>query len=294
MSKHSSGMSKTPRVTAAEKRQLTSPEGEEPPLQRRRGSLPDLPSLLKEAPPLQEMILKAISSEQFTTKLVPILAPLLSEAIGDLIKPVISMSINAAVKEATEHLQAQITQQQQVIDKQNERIIILQSRCAEIESNSNKTEYHLDNLEQYTRRNSLRFINMPIANPKSTDDAVIKLCRDRLGVELDKSEIDRSHVLNKPRDGRASVIVKFVAYNKRAEVYSQKKKLKGNKDKLFITEDLTKARHSLIQRLILCRTSSKISSFWTQDGRIYACRNQGATPKLIETVDDIARLVSQS
>jgi hypothetical protein len=41
-------------------------------------------------------------------------------------------------------------------------------------------------------------------------------------------------------------------------------------DRIFVTEDLTKHRQSIVKELNIARKAKKISSFWTFDGRMFA------------------------
>ena len=73
----------------------------------------------------------------------------------------------------------------------------------------------MESQEQYSRRTSLRFHNVrvPVDNrgqkihPVNTDDLVIKICKDKLGIELSINDIGRSHVIRKVKDGKSQVIV---------------------------------------------------------------------------------------
>ena len=52
--------------------------------------------------------------------------------------------------------------------------------------------------------------------------------------------IGRSHPISEAKDGKISIIVRFPTYRQRHMVFSNKRKLKGSKDKMFTAEDLTK------------------------------------------------------
>jgi hypothetical protein len=53
--------------------------------------------------------------------------------------------------------------------------------------------------------------------------------------------------LGEAKDGKISIIVRFLTYRQRHVVFSNKRKLKGNKDKMFIAENLTKYRYDLLR-----------------------------------------------
>ena len=76
---------------------------------------------------------------------------------------------------------------------------------------------------------------------ENTDAAVINIMTNKLGLQVNDTDLDRSHRIGrktqrstKPRP----IIVKFVSYKVRAEVFSNKRGLK--KTGLGITENLTR------------------------------------------------------
>jgi len=53
-------------------------------------------------------------------------------------------------------------------------------------------------------------------------------------------------------------------------VYSTKKCLKGDLDKMFITENLTNFKTNLVKELAELKCNHDINAYWTNDDRIYA------------------------
>jgi hypothetical protein len=59
----------------------------------------------------------------------------------------------------------------------------------------------VENQEQYSRRTSLRFHNIKvpvdqrgkIIHPVDTDDLVLQVCNTKLGLDINKTDIGRSH-----------------------------------------------------------------------------------------------------
>ena len=84
-----------------------------------------------------------------------------------------------------------------------------------------------DDLEQYTRKHSLEIHGIPENLYTSTDDMVIKL-GERL-VPIAREEIDISHKLYNGKNHPKSIIVKFINYKKKAQLYRKRTKLKNVK-----------------------------------------------------------------
>ena len=65
-------------------------------------------------------------------------------------------------------------------------------------------------------------------------------------------------------------------------VFSNKKKLKGNKNKIFIAENLTKYRYDLLRQLNGMKKINKVHSFWTHDGSILVKEMENSKDKMIK------------
>ena len=114
----------------------------------------------------------------------------------------------------------------------------------------------IDDIEQYSRRNYLLFVEKDYEN---TDLLILDTCRESMGIELCLQDIDRSHrigmktqrkVLPEPEENGQlkhqkvrPIIVKFTLYRRRQQVFSAKKDLKGKH--VGISENLTKIRQRI-------------------------------------------------
>ena len=129
-----------------------------------------------------------------------------------------------------------------------------------------KSEEHLDSLEQYGRRNFLLLHGIPEEAGEDTTNIFIENAKS-LGVKISRQDISRSHRLGRPsRDGQAKrpIIARFVRYSDRARVYAAKKGFKGQRK--LITESLTATRVARLKRAIIRYKSENV---WTTDGEIY-------------------------
>jgi uncharacterized coiled-coil protein SlyX len=107
----------------------------------------------------------------------------------------------------------------------------MKEKDAEINALFNKIselEIRVENQEQYSRRTSLRFHNFKVPvdqrgkliHPVDTDDLVLQVCNTKLGLDIIKTDIGRSHVIGKVNKGKSQVIVRFLSYRTRNSVYS--------------------------------------------------------------------------
>lgn len=156
-----------------------------------------------------------------------------------------------------------------------------------------------DRQEQYSRRESIRIFGIKeVTEDTETEDslglAVIAAIKET-GVLIDKADISVFHRLGvrqqnstKPR----SVIVKLVRRDKKKEILSSKKILKGKQTvinnplfagRLLMYEDLTRVRRRLLET---ARRQPCVDFAFTRDGTI-TCRLKSGDWTRVEQPDDL-------
>ena len=179
----------------------------------------------------------------------------------------------------------------------NDELRRFEKRVSELETANTALRDDSDAQEQYSRRNCLLVHGIP-EDQTDTTDAVLSLCNGQLGLDLDRSQIDRSHRLGyrsdtPTADGASSppkprpVIVKLTSYETRRAIFSSKRKLKGSR--YVVTENLTKRRAELLRK---ARTIDGITSTWTIDGRI-VCLLENGRKVTVQTDSDLANVRQQ-
>ena len=162
----------------------------------------------------------------------------------------------------------------------------LERRVDELDGDNRALRDNLDTMEQYSRRNCLVVHGIPETKEDSRD-AELHVFNGQLNVPVTPQCIDRSHRLgrfqpssNKPRP----VIVKFVSYETRRQVFSAKRRLKGSK--IVVTENLTKRRSEILYRT---KSQPDVKAAWTTDGRI-VCLLENGEKRTILTERDLDQL----
>ena len=138
---------------------------------------------------------------------------------------------------------------------------------------------HHDELEQYTRKNSLELHGIPQDAYHSTEAAVIKVA-EALNITMEPEDIAISHKLNR---GKA-IIVKFCNHKVKSKLYKESTKLKDvrisdlfpsyplngrQRQHIFINENLTAFRRRIVNEANKRRQEGTLLSVWTSDGKIY-------------------------
>ncbi|KAK3088300.1 hypothetical protein FSP39_017270 [Pinctada imbricata] len=258
-----------------------------PPLDLSAAALPTTHS----APPVVTPVAMEQPSASFIASLVPHLAHALN--------PYLTSIVQSAVKPLHDHIMQQdkvIMEQKKRIDEQEVTIHDLQRANDDLSSRVEEAECQVEELEQYGRRNSLRFHNITIPSLGcDTDKVIVDLCKDKLGVSITEDDISRSHPIGQPnRQGKVQLIARFRNWKIKNNIYVSKKKLRGSDDKIFITEDLTSYRQSIIRYISAAKRDRKIASYWTNDGRIFVKLSERGSKILIRSVEDLhATLSSQ-
>ena len=125
-------------------------------------------------------------------------------------------------------------------------------------------ENECDSQEQYSRRNCLLVHGLEENKDESTDDLVLSVFQEKMNIEFTDKDMDRSHRIGKAKPGKKRpIIVKFVRYNDRKKVFSNKKRLKNSG--ISITESLTAFRMDVLSK---AREKHGFKNVWTIDGRI--------------------------
>ena len=158
----------------------------------------------------------------------------------------------------------------------------------------------LDNLEQYTRKNSLEFHGVPENSYESTEQAILKIAA-ALEVQVIPSDIEISHKLRR-KSNNSVIIAKFCSHKVKTNLYKARIKLKNtkatdlfpgfasavrSKDRLFINENLTNHRRRLVDAANQRRRDGCITSAWTMDGKVYVKTSPDRNPTRIYSENDL-------
>ena len=218
--------------------------------------------------------------------------------------------------DAIQSLTQTVTQLKGEIKSRDDTIRSLQSDVIQLQT-------RVEDLEQHGRRDSLRFFGIPEDKPGNTDDKVLKLCNKRLKLNppLSKDDIAVSHRVGPPKqptpndlDTNAepepppprAILAKFVSRRIRERVMGARKKLKdpvlaGNHEdptydpdtptwpKVFISDDLTKARAKLAYQARVMKRNKAIMDTWIINCKIMVKDNHGHISQ-VKTTDDLAEL----
>jgi hypothetical protein len=227
---------------------------------------------------IADIVNNSIQSESFDTTLVP----MITDAIHHNLELTIRQTISAAITTCMTDMQNIITNQQillstqqrtiegltnktkkldEIIESQNVKINDQMSTIEQLKQYVASLDRRLEETEQYSRRTSLRFncVKLPtkstgqIIKPINTDQLVLDICNNVLGLDLQLQDLGRTHPIGPVQDGKANIIARFISYRPRKQVFFKQAKLKQHQYGTFISENLTTRRYALISELTKLR-----------------------------------------
>lgn len=120
--------------------------------------------------------------------------------------------------------------------------------------------------EQHSRKRSVRITGVPHNTPGREDcyKTVTKFCKDKLGIELQRSEIVATHRLRSTKAPKPILLV-LTTDDVKARIIAPRKILKDSG--MAVTEDLCYEYRQLVNRMY---NDDRVSQTWTWNGRVYA------------------------
>ena len=200
---------------------------------------------------------------------------------------------------------------QQEVNELRNLIKLKDAKINELESKVSQLELQVDDLEQYSRRNSLRFNGIAESETEDVTSKVIDVINNTLEVEppVTPSDIDRLHRSGKRLPGKPrAILVKFTSYRTRDKVIRNRGKLRPSKpidtssassirhapkQTIFVNEDLTMYRSDLLYQARQRKKKDEISDCWSWDGRILI-KDKKSKIFNIRTMADLNTLVAAS
>lgn len=198
-------------------------------------------------------------------------------------KLLITSEIDKLVKEKVDIATSDLKNTVVSLKDENDK---LKQSISELES---KLSTKVDDLEQYSRRSCIRISGIEEVTDENTDEIVLQLA-NRLDVELNPRDIDRSHRVGAPKSLETDrqptrpreIIVKFKSYQARLALLKGRKALRRNKEGIYINEDLTQTRKSLAYECRTLKRDRKISNTWVYNGNIFIAERNGTKVKVTQ------------
>ncbi|XP_078383171.1 uncharacterized protein LOC144665747 [Oculina patagonica] len=205
-------------------------------------------------------------------------------------------------KRETEKLKTQLTKAEKANGTlQNELEQTRHKLYKQIEETDRLDEIY-DELEQYSRKNSLEIVGVPESAYTSTEEVVIRI-GEAVNITINPEDIEISHKLR--RKNSRPIIVRFLSHKVKSRLYKARTKLKGLKvsdifpdyrnasfqeQRIFINENLTDFRRELFWKANKKKKDNMIISAWTIDGKLFVKTSPDGAPIRIYGEEDLEDL----
>lgn len=162
----------------------------------------------------------------------------------------------------------------------------------------------INDLEQYGRKSNIIVSGIPEHTDESTMGLIIELARI-LDVSLTPGEIVATHRIGRKSDQPGKhrpIIVRFVTFAKRDDLYRERKGLReivlprdttftqNMVQNVFISDNLTRYNSALMFACRELKRDGRLTAAWTDSGRIKVKVNDGPT-RPIRSASDLRKLV---
>lgn len=202
-----------------------------------------------------------------------------------------------------ENLKRDFTKQNQYVASLELELEREKKAAKQQRSDIQELQESLDDLEQYSRKNSVEIHGIPEDIGISTDEVVCKVAA-AVGVQIEQNDIEISHRLYRKK-GAKPIIAKFANHKDKAKLYKARVQLRNVTlstvfpsysttgpagQRIFINENLTRYRNEMMKLAIEKRKDGKILSTWSLDGKIFIKTSPSGRPRQMFSIEDIKEL----
>lgn len=206
-----------------------------------------------------------------------------------------SETINTKLDENTKAIKLQSEQYEKCMKVMEE----LLSENKQLKEKVKKLEERLEDVEQYSRSNSLEIHGIPVDNNENVLQVVKEVGR-ALDMDISDTMVDACHRLgNKQNNNPPGIIVKFVRRIDKEEFIRRRRVKRTLSTRhinrpddrpIYVNESLTPARRRLLAMARTARNEKNYKFLWVRNGKIYLRKEENAPVKHVTNQEDISKL----
>ncbi len=200
---------------------------------------------------------------------------------------------NKAIEEdlkSVKERESQISEQNEVLKKQIGKLESkLYIQAEEKFAESTETKTRIDDIEQESKLNNLRFVGIPEEEGEDLHNKVLNITKEKLNLQsIAGSDIDLCYRLGRAVDGKhRDILVRFQSRDKRNLIYRCRRNMPREDPPVYINEDLTLRRSKLFYDARCKKRAGRVSAVWTQEGITVVKINESSEPIPIKTHRDL-------
>lgn len=204
-------------------------------------------------------------------------------------------AINTKLDETNVVLKSQSEQYEKCVKIMEDLI----SENKQLKEKVRKLEERLEDVEQYSRSNSVEIHGIPV----ETNENVLNIVKEvgkALDLNISDSMVDACHRLGNKQNGNPpGIIVKFVRRLDKEE-FIRKRRVKRTlstrhinrpDDKpIYVNESLSPSRRRLLAMARTARNEKNYKFLWIRNGKIFLRKEENAPVKVVTNQDDLSKL----
>ena len=210
--------------------------------------------------------------------------PMFKKFLQDIMSPLTKQI--ASLETKVEKLEGTVFDLQKDNDKMTREQEEKDAQIAVLQESLSMDRDVIIDLQQAQKRNMLMISGVPekkreiidpesasAVSPEDTESVVIKLVKEKLGIDIKEDDIDRSYRTRDPHQRShkpgtpRQIFVKFTRYNVRKKIIKSRRLLRGTG--IGMSDVLTYPRAQLYRQAQgLVRSNEKVKACWTWDGYV--------------------------
>lgn len=242
----------------------------------------------------------------------PEIAQMICDKLCDNLLPTLQAKFSTFIDTSLAELKARL----EAVEKKS---AVYEERLEQMDGTVKQLEKRLNDMERYSRRDSLVFhgiksasyseaaatqnlddsevtINTAMSSP-TTEETLLKFLNGKLGVKVTANDISVAHRLpsrmSAPRTAAASqapppIVCKFTNRKIRDSIIRKRKDVKAAG--YYINEHLTQLDSQIFQKARALLREKRIASCWTYNGITFIKKRETDTPMKVFTIGDLTPL----
>jgi FtsZ-binding cell division protein ZapB len=241
------------------------------------------------------------------------------DGLGKALAPIIAQAIEANLTRRIEELTVKVNSLEGTVKTLTDSNVLLVNKqngfereVADLQKRLRETEGRVEDTETYSRAHDLIIRGLPedsyaqraqsgsttgsaTATAESSvvlEDAIIQLCHQSMGVDIDRRDISVAHRLRASnKDKFRPVIIRFTSRRVRDTIFRAKRELKSlpKESPIFIAEHLTKTASTLFFEARKLVRDNKLSAAWTMNGLVNVKKTDTAAerPTVVRNLQEL-------
>ena len=172
----------------------------------------------------------------------------------------------------------------------------VENRIEKVEQRQQKVDLRINALEQYNKMKCMEIKglkNQGLNDNINVKDYVLSMM-NFYNIKCESESIEKAYLIRVPNVDSPLIIVWFNNEDEKIRVMTEKSKFERNakeKSGVYFNHALTKYNRALLSKVISVKSQLGVKSVYVRNGKIVTKVNQDARPKIIESFEELERIL---